>query len=98
LYKFIKSYQNESNIFLWGHSLGSGISAHAAKVLSESNGNYFISVPPPNGVILESPYETISQATKDFIISPLFYNNQWLYTKGDEALELVNLKLNTSHK
>jgi hypothetical protein len=58
----------------------------------------FLLVPPPNGVILESPYETISQATKDFIISPIFYNNQWLYSKGDEALELVNLKLNTSHK
>lgn len=42
LYNFIKSYQKEAKIFLWGHSLGTGISAHAAKVLSDFNCNSFL--------------------------------------------------------
>ena len=41
LFNFLKSYQNQSKIFLWGHSLGTGISAHAAKILSEFNCKIF---------------------------------------------------------
>lgn len=39
LFNFIKSYQKQTKIFLWGHSLGTGITAHAAKILSEFNCN-----------------------------------------------------------
>lgn len=53
---------------------------------------------PPDGVILEAPYKNISQATKDYILSPLFYNHEWLYKKGDEALEIMNIRLNTGEK
>jgi len=41
---------------------------------------------------------SISQATKDYILSPFFYNHEWLFKKGDEALKIMNLSLNTGEK
>lgn len=89
LYNFLKSFQNKAKIFLWGHSLGTGVSIHTAKILSEFKS-------PPNGIILEAAYKNISQAAKDYIIAPLFLNNPWIISKGDEALEILNLQFNTA--
>jgi pimeloyl-ACP methyl ester carboxylesterase len=35
LHNFIKSYQKEAQIHLWGHSLGTGVVCHAGKILTE---------------------------------------------------------------
>jgi abhydrolase domain-containing protein 12 len=37
LHDFIKTFQDSANIYLWGHSLGTGISCHVGKVLTELN-------------------------------------------------------------
>lgn len=39
LHNFIKSYQPKAKIHFWGHSLGTGVASHAAKVLSDFNCN-----------------------------------------------------------
>lgn len=88
LFNFIKAMQKKSEVYLWGHSLGTGISAHAAKVLSEFNS-------PPSGVILEAPFLNISKAAKEYILAPLILNNRWIIQKTDEALEAINLRLAT---
>jgi hypothetical protein len=31
-------------------------------------------------------------------LAPLILNNQWILDKGDESLEMLNLKLNTAEK
>lgn len=88
LYNFIKAYQKASEVYIWGHSLGTGISSHAAKVLSEFKS-------PPHGVILEAPFLNISKAAKEYIIAPLFLNNPWIIQKADEALDTIDLRFNT---
>ncbi|RNA44948.1 abhydrolase domain-containing 12B [Brachionus plicatilis] len=89
LYNFVKAIQKESKIFLWGHSLGTGISSHAAKILSDFKS-------PPAGVVLEAPFYNISQAAKEYIISPLFLNNPWIIRMGDEALQKLNIHFNNA--
>lgn len=88
LYNFIKAVKNDSRVFLWGHSLGTGISSHAAKVLSEFNS-------PPAGVVLEAPFLNISQASKEYLLAPLILNNPWIIAKMDESLAAINLRLAT---
>lgn len=89
LHNFIKSYQKQAKIFLWGHSLGTGISAHAGKVLTEFNS-------PPAGIVLEAPFINISQAAQEYIIAPLILNNPWIIKKSLEALDILNIKLDTA--
>lgn len=88
LFNFIKSMKKDSRVFIWGHSLGTGISSHAAKILSEFNS-------PPAGVVLEAPFLNISQASKEYLLAPLILNNPWIIAKMDEALEAINLRLAT---
>jgi len=88
LYNFIKSYKKDSKLFLWGHSLGTGIVSHAAKVLSKFKSQ-------PNGVILEAPFLNISMAATDFIVAPFIYNNQWVISRGNQALKELEIKFNT---
>ena len=39
LYNLIMSYNNNTTIYLYGHSLGTGIVSHVSKILTESNRN-----------------------------------------------------------
>ena len=53
---------------------------------------------PPAGVFLEAPFKNLSQAAKEYIISPLFLNNPWIIQKGEEALESLNLHFKNDEK
>lgn len=53
---------------------------------------------PPAGVILEAPFYNISQAAKEYIISPLILNNPWIIQRGDEALQELNIHFNNAEK
>ena len=53
---------------------------------------------PPAGVFLEAPFKNISQASAEYIISPLFYNNQWIVKMGDEAMEKLNIRFDNAEK
>jgi hypothetical protein len=67
------------------------VSCHAAKVLSEFNS-------PPEGLILEAPFKNILQAAREYIIAPLFYNNRWIISKNEEAVEGLNIKFSNEEK
>lgn len=88
LQNFIKSYQSKAQIHLWGHSLGTGIATHAAKVLSEFNA-------PPKSLVLEAPFKNIKQASEEYIIAPLFLNNKWIVSKTREALDAADIHFKT---
>lgn len=90
LYNFIKRYQREANIHLWGHSLGTGIAAHSAKILSEFQA-------PAPGVILEAPFFNISRATQDYYLSALFYNNGWIRGKVEEHFNTLAIHFDNAN-
>lgn len=54
-YKWIKERIGETKLFLWGHSLGTGISTKLAKKLCEEDDH-------PSGIVLESPFNNIKEA------------------------------------
>jgi abhydrolase domain-containing protein 12 len=56
-YEYIRQVVPGSYIYIWGHSLGSGVSSHLGKILHEKE----IS---PNGIILESPFFNIFDEIK----------------------------------
>ena len=85
LHNFLKSFQKKARIYMWGHSLGTGVVCHAAKVLSEFKS-------PPEGVILEAPFRNITQAAREYIISPLLYNNPWIISQSEKAAEHLGIR------
>lgn len=50
------------------------------------------------GVILEAPLLNASRASKDYHISALFNNNNWIRGKIDEAFEKVNIHFRSDRK
>lgn len=88
LYNTIMSYNKNTTIYLYGHSLGSAIVTHTARKISESNLKL-------DGIVLEAPFLNISQASKDYHLSLVFLNNKWIINKVDESLQLLNIRFNT---
>lgn len=58
-------------IFLWGHSLGTGISTHMLSLLAKTN------VPGPRALVLESPFNNINEEIRAHPMSKLFRNLPW---------------------
>ena len=53
MYDFLKNNLHSSaKLYLWGHSLGTGVSSKVARILSEQNR-------PADGLILEAPFYNI---------------------------------------
>jgi len=57
MYRWVKSRAGKSPVFIWGHSLGTGVSTKAVKELKESKEF-------PHGLILESPFDNLSDEMK----------------------------------
>lgn len=55
VYKWLRQRIGTRKLYLWGHSLGTGIATKLSKVLCEEGD-------PPSGMILESPFNNISDA------------------------------------
>lgn len=54
VYQYITSITNNP-VYLWGHSLGTGVSTHLLSLLTE------MSLPGPKAVVLESPFNNIKE-------------------------------------
>lgn len=70
VYKWIKSHANSSKIFLWGHSLGSGISSHLLDEL-ESEGDHI------GGLVLEAPFTNMIDEVRSYPMTKLFRYLPW---------------------
>lgn len=70
IYKYlIKLTKNP--IFIWGHSLGTGVGCHLASIIQNST------LPKPKGVILESPFNNIGDEIKYHPLSTPFRRLPW---------------------
>ena len=59
---------------------------------------FFVFKAKLSGVILEAPFVNVSQAGKDYHLSKIFMNNEWIKAKYDEGLEKANLHFNSDQK
>ena len=55
-----------SKVIIWGHSLGSGVSAKLGSIFSESG-----QMSKPDGYILESPFSSLTDEIEAFYMSRL---------------------------
>ncbi|GFR95529.1 monoacylglycerol lipase ABHD12 [Elysia marginata] len=92
MYKWLKQKIGNTKIFLWGHSLGTGVTTKLAKILC-NEGDL------PAGIVLESPFNNMQDAAthhpfaKPFRMLPWFdwiflksLGDQGIYFKSDESI------------
>ncbi|XP_075213567.1 lysophosphatidylserine lipase ABHD12 isoform X2 [Lycorma delicatula] len=70
VYSWVKNHAPQSDIFIWGHSLGTGISSHAVLEL-ESEGSHI------TGLVLEAPFTNLQDEIRDYPIAQLFRPLPW---------------------
>lgn len=102
--KWTLDHKNTSSVYVWGHSLGTGIAARAVTEL-EIDHQLFV-----NGVILESPFNNLTDEIKlhpltlpfrnmigfnFFFVDPLIQNN--ISFKSDEYLQRSKVPLLILH-
>ncbi|CRK98025.1 CLUMA_CG011394, isoform A [Clunio marinus] len=74
MYQYIKNLTTTSPVFVYGHSLGTGISLHMASIVNKSN------IDNPKGVILEAPFNNMRDEVIKHPFSWLFRNLPWFET------------------
>ncbi|XP_039278778.1 uncharacterized protein LOC111051735 [Nilaparvata lugens] len=70
VYKWVRSLAPNSNVFLWGHSLGTGVASHSIHDL-EAEGNKI------TGLILEAPFTNLQEEIRDYPMSRMFKPLPW---------------------
>lgn len=91
-YKWLKQRTGNAKIFLWGHSLGTGVTTKLAKILCNEDD-------VPAGIVLESPFNNMRDAatyhpfSMPFRMLPWFdwvflksLGDQGIYFKSDESI------------
>ncbi|CAD6190053.1 unnamed protein product [Caenorhabditis auriculariae] len=68
MYEYVKAQVGQKTIFVWGHSMGTGVSTKVVMDLSMEGS-------PPRGLILESPFNNLHDA---IVNHPLFIIFCWM--------------------
>uniref|UniRef100_A0A182MFN5 Serine aminopeptidase S33 domain-containing protein n=1 Tax=Anopheles culicifacies TaxID=139723 RepID=A0A182MFN5_9DIPT len=70
VYQYITSI-TKNPVYLWGHSLGTGVSTHLMSLLTE------MSLPGPRALVLESPFNNIKEEICAHPFSKLYRHLPW---------------------
>lgn len=70
VYDYIRTHTHNT-VYLWGHSLGTGIATHMMSLLAARN------VPAPTAVVLEAPFNNMDAEIRSHPMSRLFRNLPW---------------------
>ncbi|XP_049293280.1 lysophosphatidylserine lipase ABHD12 isoform X3 [Anopheles funestus] len=70
VYQYITSI-TKNPVYLWGHSLGTGVSTHLLSLLTE------MSLPGPRALVLESPFNNIKEEICAHPFSKLYRHLPW---------------------
>ncbi|CAK9800210.1 Lysophosphatidylserine lipase ABHD12 [Anthophora plagiata] len=68
----LKVVNNTAPVFVWGHSLGTGVSTHVLALLATENIH-------PAGLILESPFSNIADEITEHPIAQVFKHLPWFH-------------------
>ncbi|XP_077302964.1 lysophosphatidylserine lipase ABHD12 isoform X2 [Arctopsyche grandis] len=83
-------------VYVWGHSLGTGISTHALSVLAadiatSDNQNDIYQLREPNGLILESPFNNMFDEFEDHFIGKIYSWLPWFDWMILKAIDKSNI-------
>ncbi|XP_042861393.1 lysophosphatidylserine lipase ABHD12-like isoform X2 [Penaeus japonicus] len=103
VYRYLKEKVGSSPLFLWGHSLGTGISTHALRDLCLDGER-------PSGLVLESPFNNMKEEVKSCFLTAIFRRMpkfDWLFLsrlaeigaafRTDEHIAYVNAPIIILH-
>ncbi|GAB6024579.1 hypothetical protein CHUAL_009728 [Chamberlinius hualienensis] len=88
VYKWVKKRAGNSRVFIWGHSLGTGVATRAVKELNKE-GEF------PAGLILEAPFNNMSE---EILHHPLTFMLQiipWFKWATHRSLEMYNAQFDS---
>ncbi|CAI5451010.1 unnamed protein product [Caenorhabditis angaria] len=68
VYSYLKSHSKNNTVIVWGHSMGTGVSCKLVKDLC-------LAEKPPNGLVLESPFNNLRDAITNH---PIFLIFKWM--------------------
>ncbi|XP_024942158.1 monoacylglycerol lipase ABHD12 isoform X2 [Cephus cinctus] len=68
----LKKVNGAAPVFIWGHSLGTGVSSHALALLAEEGIN-------PAGLFLESPFNNIADELTEHPFARIFRHLPWFH-------------------
>ncbi|XP_003243739.1 monoacylglycerol lipase ABHD12 isoform X1 [Acyrthosiphon pisum] len=88
MFRWVHKRANGTPIFGWGHSLGTGIGAHAYSLL-EKEGLY------PNGLILEAPFTKMSDEIREYPLTKIHRLLPWFEFFIIEPVEKNNIIFDT---
>ncbi|KAL0810339.1 hypothetical protein ABMA28_010491 [Loxostege sticticalis] len=76
IYSWIRSIVgNERPVFIWGHSVGSGIAQRAfskLKIFSHTLLGLKVPLPPPQGIVVEGGFNSNVDLSRDYIVAKIF--------------------------
>ncbi|XP_066603801.1 lysophosphatidylserine lipase ABHD12 isoform X2 [Prorops nasuta] len=81
----IKKVNSTAPIFVWGHSLGTGVSTHVLALLASEGIQ-------PTGLILESPFNNIADELSEHPLAQIFKHLPWFYWVIVEPFYQNNLR------
>lgn len=85
--RWIRTRISNAPVFIWGHSLGSGVAGGVAKGLCDEGH-------PPSGIILEAPFTSVWEgATSHFITLPFRFLPYFKETVLDEIKDVFRTDL-----
>ncbi|XP_019770812.1 lysophosphatidylserine lipase ABHD12 isoform X2 [Dendroctonus ponderosae] len=70
VYQWVRN-RTESNVFIWGHSLGTSVSTHAIQKIQT------LSTSQPVGLVLEAPFNNMKEEISEFPLAKIFKFLPW---------------------
>ena len=61
VYKWVLERRGESKVFVWGHSLGTGVACHLGRKIFEIIDSGDETMRAPEGIVLESPFSNLKE-------------------------------------
>ncbi|KAL3984988.1 Alpha/beta hydrolase family protein [Acanthocheilonema viteae] len=90
IFRYARSH-SKSDIYLWGHSIGTAIATAATMEFSEEGS-------PPTGLILESPFNNLNDVVTHHPYAIPFRWLPWFKKMVLESLERSGLDMNTDYR
>nr|XP_022910144.1 monoacylglycerol lipase ABHD12-like isoform X1 [Onthophagus taurus] len=82
MYKWLKN-KTSGKIFVWGHSLGTGLSTHMIAILGKEG-------IVPSGLILESPFTSMREEISEHPLAQIFKPLPWFHYTVVEPMQVNN--------
>jgi len=91
VYKWILERRGDSRVFIWGHSLGTGVACHLGRKIFDIIDGGDAEIRAPDGVVLESPFSNLKEEVREHKFAKPFRMMPYFEHVFIKAFDRVNL-------